>query len=185
MDPLQKAYWEYAQVKGSIDLIQPDSWEDDVICAWSAITQASFPFEEGFHISFELSRVAGRLDIILFRTTELGTRVEVLVIECKSPKHDQPAEWESSRDQAVAYLADTTNSALIYVGVGIGLRARFYKVTQIGTKDAPDFRVFNVGVGEDKTKPLHLVHDREDIGIVLHRLRVHAQEYRFGLVSLD
>jgi hypothetical protein len=71
--------------------------------------------------------------------------VEVLLLERKRPSLDQPGEWRSAREQAVAYLADTTNtSAMIYITTAVGLQVRFFEAHHIGSNDAMDHSLFNL-----------------------------------------
>jgi len=153
---------------------------------WMAILQASFPYGEGFHFSFEVNRSAGRADLILNRTSDKGVQVEVLVMECKSPKHDQNSEWESAREQTLAYLADSPNSnPTIYGAVAIGKKVQFFRATQIGSNDRPSYRIFDVPCPSRKVGPLHSWDDKDDLRKIFHDIRVQAQEYGWGTLPAE
>jgi len=81
-------------------------------------------------------------------------------------------------------MFDTPNAdSTMYLAVVIGLKVQFHKTILSGNDEHPVPQIVEILAEPNDLGPYHLRNDQESISKILHKIRVHSQEYGFGTVG--
>ncbi|KAJ9249918.1 hypothetical protein DTO207G8_6398 [Paecilomyces variotii] len=124
----------------ALSAIKPESTEDPVSILWTNICATFFPTQNGFKITNKEAVLQDdtRPDCVVFQIRMQNPQIglprdsgdlhekQILIVECKRPSKDTPAEWEATAGQLNHYCEWNVNgSTKIFGATAIGTKVKF------------------------------------------------------------